>query len=284
MDKEDKMVLQELILNLTSYKPKLHFLSVTWRPPEAHQVKCNTYGACRGNPGKSSYGFYIRDSRGYLIYAKAKGLGLATNQEVEAMAILSALRECLKRRLQDVIIETDSLSLKKIILKSWRIPWELIEIVEEIREIIQKTRATITHIYREGNCLANIAIDSQMDHEYHNWHELPLMERRILNSDKARLPTRGLEHGELIHNDSHYESKRRRQDTSAAKQENKDNLEDKYSTKGLRRLLFHVIYINVHQFLEEVAHIYPEERRTTQEKKSQRKENKKKKFIPGNPS
>ncbi|KAH0715084.1 hypothetical protein KY284_007989 [Solanum tuberosum] len=62
------------------------------------------------------------------------------------------------------------------------------------------------------------------------------------------------------------------------------DLEDKYSTKGLCRLPFHTIYINVHQFLEEVAHRYPEEGRTTQERKSQRKENKKKKFIPRNPS
>ncbi|KAH0706250.1 hypothetical protein KY285_010756 [Solanum tuberosum] len=46
---------QELILSLTTYKPKLYFLSVTWKPPEAHQVKCNTDGACRGNPGQTSY-------------------------------------------------------------------------------------------------------------------------------------------------------------------------------------------------------------------------------------
>lgn len=88
------------------------------------------------------------------------------------MAMLSALTECLKRRLQEVIIETDSLSLRKFILKIWRVPWELIEKVEEIREITQKIRATITHIFREGNCLAdslaNIAMDSQMEYEYHN--------------------------------------------------------------------------------------------------------------------
>lgn len=27
-------------------------------------VKCNTYGACKGNPGQISYGFIIRDKRG----------------------------------------------------------------------------------------------------------------------------------------------------------------------------------------------------------------------------
>uniref|UniRef100_A0A0V0IS15 Putative ovule protein n=1 Tax=Solanum chacoense TaxID=4108 RepID=A0A0V0IS15_SOLCH len=90
---------QELIFSLNNYKPKLHFLSVIWRPPETHQVKCNTHGECRENPGQNSYGFCIRASRGDLIYAKAKGIGWTTNQETEAMAMLSALIECLKRRL-----------------------------------------------------------------------------------------------------------------------------------------------------------------------------------------
>lgn len=105
--------------------------------PEEHQVKCNTNGACQGNLGQISFGFCIRDSRGDLIYAKAKGIGIATNTEAETIVILSALRECLKRKLWNVIIETDSLSLKKIILKTSRIPWEIIEKVEEIRELLQ---------------------------------------------------------------------------------------------------------------------------------------------------
>ncbi|KAH0651087.1 hypothetical protein KY284_030999 [Solanum tuberosum] len=109
---------QEVLHKLNQYKPKIHVLSVTWKPPEKYQVKCNTDGACRGNPGWSSIGFCIRDTRGDLIYAKATGIDIATNSEAETTAILYALRECMSRRLQSVVIETDSLSLKKIIQKS----------------------------------------------------------------------------------------------------------------------------------------------------------------------
>ncbi|XP_015163816.1 uncharacterized protein [Solanum tuberosum] len=109
-------------------------------------------------------------------------------------------------RLWNAIIETDSLSLKKIILKTWRIPWEIIEKVEEIRELLQKTRATITHVFREGNCLAdalaNIAIESQTDHEYQAWQELPLVLRKILNSDKAQIPNYRIKTRRITHNDT----------------------------------------------------------------------------------
>ncbi|XP_015159786.1 uncharacterized protein [Solanum tuberosum] len=74
-----------------------------------------TIEVVRGNPGWSSFGFCFRDNKGDLIYAKAKGIGIATNMQAETVAILIALRECFSRRIQNVIIETDSLSLKKII-------------------------------------------------------------------------------------------------------------------------------------------------------------------------
>ncbi|KAK4731106.1 hypothetical protein R3W88_024094 [Solanum pinnatisectum] len=78
--------------------------------------------------------------------------------------------------------------------------WRLIHSVsrkpfsmEEIREIMKKIRAKITHIFREGNSLAdslaNIVIESQAEHQYSCFQELPLKERRILNADKAQIPT-----------------------------------------------------------------------------------------------
>lgn len=184
---------KEVIFRLTLYKPKIHVLSVTWRPSEDHQVKCNTDGASRGNPGMSSIGFCIRDTRGDLIYALAKGIGIATNIEAKIIAILYSLRECKSRHFQNVIIETNSLSLKKIIQKAWRVPWELAEKVEEIREIMQLVSATITHIFKESNgladSLANIAMESQSKHQYLKFQELPLQERRILDVEKAQIPT-----------------------------------------------------------------------------------------------
>ncbi|WMV39050.1 hypothetical protein MTR67_032435 [Solanum verrucosum] len=95
--------------------------------------------------------------------------------------------------MHNVIVETDSLSFKKIIQKAWRVPWEIAEKVKEIKKIMEKIRANIKHIFREGNSLAdylaNIVIESQVEHHYSCFQELPLKERRILNSDKAQIPT-----------------------------------------------------------------------------------------------
>ncbi|KAG5589747.1 hypothetical protein H5410_040261 [Solanum commersonii] len=70
----------------------------------------------------------------------------------------------------------------------------------------EKTRATIIHIIREGNCLndslANIVIDSQTDHEYHDWQKLPLVGRKNLNSNKSQLPNYMIKTRRITHNDT----------------------------------------------------------------------------------
>lgn len=65
----------------------------------------------------SSYGFCIRDERGDLVYARAKGLGIATNTEVETTAIKEALEYCQGKSFSNFILEKDSLSLKQMIHK-----------------------------------------------------------------------------------------------------------------------------------------------------------------------
>ncbi|KAF3650246.1 hypothetical protein FXO37_18556 [Capsicum annuum] len=95
----------------------------------------NKDGACRGNPGMSSYDFFIRNERGDLVYARAKGLGLGTNTEDESTDIKEALEYCHEKLYTKFIIETDSLSLKHMILKQWKIPWELVAAAtKEIKE------------------------------------------------------------------------------------------------------------------------------------------------------
>ncbi|KAK6802984.1 hypothetical protein RDI58_000768 [Solanum bulbocastanum] len=57
-----------------SYKPKLHYLSITWKPLDIMRIKCNIDGANRGNSGLSSFGYCLRDSRGDLLFAKSRGI------------------------------------------------------------------------------------------------------------------------------------------------------------------------------------------------------------------
>ncbi|WMV50754.1 hypothetical protein MTR67_044139 [Solanum verrucosum] len=107
------------------------------------------------------------------------------------MAILEALQYCMGKELMGVIVETDSLSLKRMIEKQWKVPWELVERIEEIRVLVHKLQALLTHTFREGNCvadsLANEVVESQSTKEYNTFQELPSSIRRHINLDKAQV-------------------------------------------------------------------------------------------------
>lgn len=178
---------------LHNQRPTLFYCVVKWKPPDPGWIKCNTDGACRGNPGLSSYGFCIRNSAGDLIYAEADSLGISTNMDAEITAIWKALRYCQQHCFQQVILEADSLVLKNILNGIWKIPWELIEKMENIMSITQSIDIIIEHIFREGNqladCIANKAIQQMNMQQYRDFKQLPSMARKILNLDKHQVPS-----------------------------------------------------------------------------------------------
>lgn len=58
---------------------------------------------------------------------------------------------CLDR----VIIETNSLLVKNIIDRNWKVPWKVVTILEEIWRLSQGKSVIITHIFREENKMAD---------------------------------------------------------------------------------------------------------------------------------
>nr|XP_009777125.1 PREDICTED: uncharacterized protein LOC104226764 [Nicotiana sylvestris] len=138
-------------------------------------IKVNTDGACRGNPRRSSIGFYIRDEVGDLIYAKGREISEGTNNVSEAVAIA----------------ETDSMLLKNIIEESWKPPWYITEHVEEILRLKEQSIIKVTHIFREGNTLADHLANYALDEgntECHGFWDLDSKGRRIINEDKMQCP------------------------------------------------------------------------------------------------
>ncbi|KAK4729361.1 hypothetical protein R3W88_022349 [Solanum pinnatisectum] len=79
-------------------------------------------GESRGNPGESTYSFCVRNSDGNLIHAEAQRIGRATSMEAKVRAILSALKFCKNNSITNVIVETGSLSITKMIRKEWKVP------------------------------------------------------------------------------------------------------------------------------------------------------------------
>ncbi|XP_060182538.1 uncharacterized protein LOC132612249 [Lycium barbarum] len=105
----------EILRILENYVPRLQVTKVWWKLPVEGCLKCNTDGATRGNQGRSSYAFCVRDATGNLVYAKAKEMEDNTNTESEAMAFLEAARYCISQQVYSFILETDSLLLKNIL-------------------------------------------------------------------------------------------------------------------------------------------------------------------------
>lgn len=97
------------------YTPTLKVTKVLWELPPIGWIKVNIDGASRGNPGRSSIGFALRDAQGDIIFASGKGIQDSTNNEVEALEIKEALRYCEEQGYVNILIQTDSLLLKKVI-------------------------------------------------------------------------------------------------------------------------------------------------------------------------
>ncbi|XP_075097955.1 uncharacterized protein LOC142175269 [Nicotiana tabacum] len=113
----------DMIRFFEGYKPYVMIKRVIWKFPFESWFKCNTDGASKGNLGPSSYGFCIHDCQGNLVYAKAKEISETTNIVAEAKAIAEGLDYCVEKNLHPLIIETDSLTMKKIIEGEWYKPW-----------------------------------------------------------------------------------------------------------------------------------------------------------------
>lgn len=105
---------------LQNYRPRLYYYTVKWLTPHQGRIKYNTNGTSRGNTGDSAYSFYLRNDLGDLICAEAKVISNRTNIVVEIIVILKPLRYCNNNDIMNIEVETNSLSLIKMIRKEWR--------------------------------------------------------------------------------------------------------------------------------------------------------------------
>ncbi|XP_059290521.1 uncharacterized protein LOC132044056 [Lycium ferocissimum] len=178
---------------LNRYSQPIKVSIVIWKFPDRGWIKVNTDGASRGNPGRSSWGFCVRDENGDVIQAQAKEMEdhMSTNTQAETMAILQALRYLDDNQADRIVIETDSLILKNIIQRVWEVPWQIANMMEDIWTLIDGKTVVVDHIYREGNKvadhLANLALD-RGEVVANNFQELDSHGRKLINSDKLEIP------------------------------------------------------------------------------------------------
>ncbi|XP_059285202.1 uncharacterized protein LOC132038567 [Lycium ferocissimum] len=183
--------LPAMIQYLEEIRPRIRYQFIYWDPPPDGMIKCNIDGASKGNPGRSSYGYCLRNSLGDLIYVEGKEIHETTNMEAEVMAIKEAIYHCVANNIQEVLVETDSMVMKNIIEGTWEIPWQLIVIVEDIKHLITMCEVKFQHVKREGNSLADYIANQAIllgSVEYKQYTDLPSQGRRLLNLDKQHYP------------------------------------------------------------------------------------------------
>jgi len=93
---------------------------------------------------------------------------------------------------------------KNMITRNWRIPWEIMEMIEDIHDIVIQLNVHVQHIFREANQLAdyiaNTTINKKDKHGYHHFSHLPSLGKKILNIDKQQIPTLRIKTRRIISN------------------------------------------------------------------------------------
>jgi ribonuclease HI len=121
-------------------------------------------GASRGNPGRSGIGILIRDVDGSIHQIK-KDIGIATNNEAEYKALITALQSAKGLKKNQLRIYTDSSLLANQINGNWQVRDPKIAVLyKRAKELISEfEKVKVEHIPRELNRgadrLANEAID-----------------------------------------------------------------------------------------------------------------------------
>lgn len=174
-----------MLKELEEFNPEV-VTKVLWEFPPPGWMIYDTDGASRGNPWVSSYVFCLRDTNVDLLYAEGTTLDNTTNTLAKAKAILEASKNCKQTQYNNIIIQTASLLLKKVLEGEWACPWTLADIVADIKSNLQGNKSRIQHILREGNqladYLANLGIDIG-NCRYLHFHNMKSTGKRIINSD-----------------------------------------------------------------------------------------------------
>ena len=85
-----------------------------------------TDGSSRGNPGPGGYGIVMEHCKTGFIKEYSKGFKLTTNNRMELMAVIEALKK-LKQTSLKITVYTDSKYVVDSIEKKWLFKWEKIK-------------------------------------------------------------------------------------------------------------------------------------------------------------
>nr|XP_009766397.1 PREDICTED: uncharacterized protein LOC104217776 [Nicotiana sylvestris] len=174
----------ELVSELESYIRRLYYRRLCWEFPSGQWIKCNKDGASRGNPGKSGAAVVFRDAAGDFLCAATQFFAVQTNM----FKLI-----CVHKGFTNVVIETDSTIARLIIIQEVSAPWAVDTIVRKIITLLSDKQIRFSHVYKEGNAvadsLAKYTIDEEISGTFEEFHQLHAQARKLINIDKTQIPS-----------------------------------------------------------------------------------------------
>ncbi|KAF4379335.1 hypothetical protein F8388_013553 [Cannabis sativa] len=161
--------LASLPKTLTKVPRKLQIDEVSWFPPPQNFIKINTDGAAKGRSNEASCGGVFRDCNGTILGAFSSFLGNKTSLEAELYGVIKAINIACANQWHCVWLEVDSiLTLSMIANNKTDVPITIREEWLKTLQQIQTMNLIYSHIYREGNQVADLLAN----HVYYNSYVL----------------------------------------------------------------------------------------------------------------
>nr|XP_027124187.1 uncharacterized protein LOC113740870 [Coffea arabica] len=161
---------------------------VAWVKPPTQYLKLNTDASVTS--AGAFGGGVVRSSEGKVIFAFYKEFGEVSVVHAEALALLAGLHYCQERHFTGVRAESDSDTLVRMISSGALANWPLCNVLRKLRCLLANLGATVSHVYREANMVADAMASAQLGHEvvYNGEEAMPRRIKALLRLDRLAVP------------------------------------------------------------------------------------------------
>ncbi|XP_071909708.1 uncharacterized protein [Coffea arabica] len=180
-----------LVREMSCRQERWSVRTVHWVMPQSGW-KLNVDGCSRGNLGLSGGGGLVRDCNGEFVFGFSERFGLLTSLRAEMRALLVGIKHCIARGFLEIHLESDSLSLIRMVRGESVCPWEMQRDLDDLLQFKQHFR-TVVHCYREANVpadrLANLGADFSDSQLFQSLLDLPQWIRGAIRLDQLGIPS-----------------------------------------------------------------------------------------------
>ena len=165
------------------------FVPIFWRAPPRGWIKVNTDGSCKSNEVAGCGGIF-RDSNAQFLGAFARSSYLISSTAAEILAVIEAIELAWVQDWHHLWLETDSTYIVHLLYThSMEVPWPFKVAWANCLWRVRRMNIHFTHIFREGNRVADIFANYGADHEGKFWwSSLPDFALASFQRDTSRLP------------------------------------------------------------------------------------------------